>query len=160
MANLLTSTEIKEIVTPVVAFDPSFYDGSIQYIEDTVIKCILTKDLYEDLLAQLQFPPLSAAYQALYDLVKPAEAYAVAFEAYGKDLERKIHNQGVMENFTQYSKSATEESTRRAVSKYKEREYFYCSELGYFLIENASSYPLFDVDKILYEPNFRRFFPI
>ncbi len=30
MANLLTSTEIKAIVTPVVAFDPSFYDGSIQ----------------------------------------------------------------------------------------------------------------------------------
>ena len=156
----MNSVEIKAIVTPVNAFDPSFFDTSIQYIEDSLIKCILTTALYDDLLLELQTPPLSAEYQALYDKVVVAEAYAVAFASYEKDLERKTNNQGIMENHTQWSKSAAATSATRALAKTKEREYFYCSELGYFLIENAATYPLFDVDSITYEPNFRRFFPL
>ena len=160
MSNLVTSEQVKTVVTPVTAFDPSFFDTSIQWIEDTIICGILTKALYDDLLLQLQTPPLSTAYQALYDKVVIAESYAVAFASYEKDLERKTHNQGVMENHTQWSKSAAATSAKRTLSKTKEREYFYCSELGYFLIENAVDYPLFDVDSVIYDPNFRRFFPI
>jgi hypothetical protein len=160
MSNILTSTEIKSIVTPVVAFDPSFFDTSIQFIEDTVIKCILTEDLYDALVLAVANPPLNAAYQALFDRVKLAESYAVAFASYEKDLERETNNQGMMENHTQYSKTANAQSTDRILAKIKEREFFYCEELGNFLLNNSDDYPLFDADAILYEPNFRRFFPI
>jgi len=160
MSNILTSTEIKDIVTPVVAFDPSFFDTSIQYIEDTVIKCILTEDLYDALVLAVASPPLSAEYQALFDRVKYAESYAVAFASYEKDLERETNNQGLMENHTQYSKTANAQSTDRILAKIKQREFDYCVELGNFLINNADDYPLFNADDIIYEPNTRRFFPI
>ena len=156
----MTSTEIKAIVSPVVALDPSFFDTSIQYIEDSIICGILTKDLYDALLVAVAAPPLSAAYQELYDIVVNAEAYAVAFAGYTKDLERKTNNQGLMENHTQWSKSAAATSATRTLKDIKEREFFYCSQLGNFLIDNAATYPLFDADSIIYEPNFRRFFPL
>ena len=156
----MTSTEVKAIVSPVVALDPAFFDTSIQYVEDSIICGILTKDLYDALLVAVAAPPLNAAYQALYDIVVNAEAYAVAFAGYTKDLERKTNNQGLMENHTQWSKSAAAVSATRLLKDIKEREFFYCSQLGNFLIDNAVDYPLFDADSIIYEPNFRRFFPL
>ena len=163
MSNLMTSTEIKDIVTPVVAFDPSFFATSLDYIEQTIIKCILTEAYYNDLVAKvalLPATPLSAADQAVYNIVLNAEAYAVAFASYSKDLERKTNNQGIMENHTQWSKSAADTSAKRILATIKQREFDYCKELGEFLIDNKATYPLFDADKISYEPNFRRFFPI
>jgi len=159
----MTSIEIKAIVTPVVALDPSFFDTSIQYVEDTIISCILTSGYYADLVAKvalLPATPLSAADQAVYDIVKNAEAYAVAFAGYSKDLERKTNNQGIMENHTQWSKSAADNSTKRILGALKQREFDYCLQLGNFLIANAATYPLFVEDDIIYEPNFRRFFPL
>jgi len=160
VGNLVTSTQVKTIVTPVNAFDPSFFDTSIQYIEDSLIKCILTPDLYDALVAAVAAPPLNAAYQALYDLVLPAEAYAIAYESYQKDLERKPNNQGIMENHTQYSKSADSIAAARILKTLKDREFFYCKALGDFLIDNEIDYPLFVADDIYYSPNLRRFFPI
>jgi len=144
VANLITSEQIKTIVTPVNSFDPSFFTTSIQWIEDTIIKDILTEAYYDDLVAKVALlpgTPLSADDQAVYDIVLNAEAYAVAFASYEKDLERKTANQGIME-------------------KIKEREFFYCKQLGDFLIDNEITYPLFDIDELTYEPNFRRFFAI
>lgn len=159
----MTSIQIKDVVTPVVALDPSFFDKSIQYTEDTVISCILTDGYYADLVAKVALlpgTPLSANDQAVYDIVKNAEAYAVAFEGYSKDLERKINNQGIMENHTQWSKSAAATSAKRTLAALKQREFDYCLKLGNFLIDNAATYPLFVEGDIIYEPNFRRFFPL
>ena len=159
----MTSTEVKAIVSPVVALDPAFFETSIQYIEDTLISCILTVDYYNDLLAKVALlpgTPLSANDQKVYDRVLNAEAYAVAFAGYTKDLERKTNNQGMMENHTQWSKSAAATSAKRTLKDIKQREFDYCLILGNFLIDNAVDYPLFDVDAIVYEPNFRRFFSI
>lgn len=160
MANLVTSEQVKAIVTPVVSFDSSFFDTSIQYVEDSIICGILTKALYNDLLTAIANPPLSAAYQALYDIVLNAESYAIAFASYTKDLERKTANQGIMENHTQWSKSAEITEANRVLAAIKEREYFYCKQLGDFLIENEADYPLLVLEDIYYSPNFRRFFPI
>ena len=163
MSNLVTSTEIKEVVTPVNAFDPTFFDTSIQYVEDSIICGILTEAYYNDLVAKVALlpgTPLSANDQAVYDIVVNAESYAVAFAAYTKDLERKTNNQGIMENHTQWSKSARAIEANRILAALKEREFFYCKKLGDFLIDNEATYPLFDIDEITYEPNFRRFFPL
>jgi hypothetical protein len=163
VANLVTTEQIKAVVTPVNAFDPSFFATSIQYVEDSIISCILTADYYADLLAKVALlpgTPLSANDQAVYDIVINAESYAVAFQSYQKDLERKTNNQGIMENHTQWSKSARNAEANRVLASIKEREFFYCKQLGDFLIDNSATYPLFDVDVITYEPNFRRFFPL
>ncbi len=117
MSNLMTSTEIKDIVTPVVAFDPSFFSTSLDYIEKTIIKCILTEAYYNDLVAKVALLP-------------------------GTPL------------------SAADKAAKRILATIKQREFDYCKELGDFLIDNKANYPLFDSDKISYEPNFRRFFPI
>ena len=163
MSNLITPEEVKTIVTPVVAFDPSFFTTSIQYIEDSIICGILTKAYYDDLVtkvALLPGTPLSASDQLVYDIVLNAEAYAVAYESYQKDLERKSNNQGIMENHTQWSKSAANMASTRILKTLKDREYFYCFMLGEFLIDNFAAYPLFDIDLVNYEPNFRRFFAL
>jgi len=104
--------------------------------------------------------PLSANDQIIFDMLLNAEGYAVAYASYEKDLERKTANQGLMENHTQWSKSAAATSAARTLSKIKEREFFYCKKLGDYLIDNFVTYPLFDIDEVKYSPNFRRFFPL
>ena len=164
MSNLVTSTQVKTVVTSVSAFDKSYFDTSIQWIEDSLICGILTLPLYNDLLLQLATPPLSAAYQTLYDNVVTAESYAVAFEAYEKDLENKIANQGIMDNHTQWSKSASKSSAKKSIGVIKSREVFYCEALCTFLIEDSEKtvpdYPLFDTDLAYYKPELRGFFPL
>ena len=163
MSNLVTSEQIKAVVSPVVAFDPSFFDTSISYIEEFVIKCVLTDALYDDMVAKIALlpgTPLSAEDQALFDKILPAESYAVAYASYEKDLITKTHNQGMMENNTQYSKSDKTIDKKVVLKEVKQREYDYMKALGDFLIANATDYPLFDADSIYYSPNFRRFFPI
>lgn len=151
---LITSTEVKSYVTPVTALDPAFYDKSIDYVEEFLIKPILTSALYADLVANL------GNYTALLPYVKEAMAWGIAYEAYRKDLERQVNNQGVMQNNTQYSNQTDEVSTRRTLANYKEREFMYMKKLGQYLIDNASTYPLFDIDEISYEPSLSRFFPV
>ena len=164
MANLVTSVQVKTVVTSVSAFDEAFFDTSIQWVEDSLICGILTQPLYEDLLLQLQTPPLSAAYQTLYDKVVTAESYAVAVEAYEKDLENKTHNQGIMENHTQWSKSASKSSAKKTIGTIKSREVFYCESLCDFLYLDSEKvtpdYPLFDIDLAYYKPELRGFFPL
>jgi len=158
MSEVITAEQVKEKVTIENAFDEAFFRLCITPAQEMYILPLLTQDLYDDYL--LQFSALPANYVALKAYIDPALAYAVAFMGYEKDLERNISNQGVMENNTQYSKSAASVSGQRALAKIKDLEFFYMKRLGDFLIENADDYPLFDVTKISYEPNLRRFFPI
>tara|TARA_R110002167_G_scaffold108426_2_gene276901 strand:+ start:118 stop:609 length:492 start_codon:yes stop_codon:yes gene_type:complete len=163
MPSLITSLEIKAIITPIAAFDPSFFDTSIEYIEDSIISGILTTAYYNDLLAKVALlpgTPLSASDQLVYNIVLKAEAYAVGYESYQKDLESKANNQGIMTNHTQFSKSAASIAATRILKTLKDREYFYCYKLGEFLIANFANYPLVVVDDVFYEPNFRRFFAL
>lgn len=151
---LITSSEVKRYVTPVAALDPAFFDKSIDYVEEFLIKPVLTDGLYNDVVANL------GSYTTLLPYIKEAMAWAIAFEAYRKDLDKQINNQGIMQNNTQYSKQTDDVSARKVLATYKEREYLYIKKLGDFLIENTSTYPLFDIDKITYEPSFSRFFPV
>jgi len=151
---LLTSTQIKAIVSIEAALDPSFFALNIDYAQTEIIKPILTEALYTAYVAS------PVTYPALTPYINNALAYACAFISYEKDLERNISNQGIMENNTQYSKSSSETSATRILAKIKQREFDYCKSLGDFLIANAEDYPLFVLDEICYSPNFRRFFTI
>lgn len=152
MSALMTATEVKAIVTIEVALDPAFFAPNIIYVQEIIIKGILTPDLYTAVIAN------PSAFTALMPKIKQALAYAVAFFSYEKDLIRNVSNQGIMENSTQFSKSST--AVYGVLAKIKQLEFDYCKNLGVFLIENKTSYPLFDIEKISYEPNFRRFFPL
>jgi hypothetical protein len=154
MSNLITSTEVKTIVSPVKALDPAFYDKSIEYIQDSLLKPILTDDLYDAVVADPD------DFTTLMPYIKNFLAYAIAFEAYQKDLERQINNQGIQENNTQFSKTSNDGAATRVLARYKEREFYYGEKLGHFLIDNADDYPDFDIEQIFYQPNLRRFFPI
>jgi hypothetical protein len=151
---LLTAEEVKDLVTMNVSFDEAFFALNIDYAEKNIIKPILTTELYD---AYVDEP---TDFLELTPLINNALAYAVAFISYEKDLEREVANQGIMENSTQYSKSADNGSASRLLAKVKQFEFDYCKALGDFLIANAEDYPLFDAEKICYEPNLRRFFPI
>lgn len=154
MSEIITSAQVKSFVNLDVSFDPSFFSLCITPATEMYIKPILTDALFTLYLADpTDFPALK-----LY--VDPAISYATAFMAYEKDLERNVSNQGIMENNTQYSSSARYEAANRVLAKIKDLEFFYLQRLGTFLIDNADDYPDFDIEKISYEPNFRRFFPI
>lgn len=148
----MTASEVKAIVTIEAALDPAFFSPNIIYIQETIIKGILTTDLYD---AVIDSP---STYTVLLPKIKLALAYAVAFFSYEKDLLRNISNQGIMENSTQFSKSS--EKVNGVLAKIKQLEFDYCKDLGDFLIDNAIDYPDFDIEKVSYEPNFRRFFPL
>jgi hypothetical protein len=149
---LLTATQIKAIVSIETALDPSFFTLNIDYAQEKYLKPLLTADLYDAyVLTPLDYPDLTP-------LINEALAYLVAFISYEKDLERNISNQGVMENNTQYSKSATESAVTRVLAKIKQREFDAMERLGCFLIDNYLDYPLFDKELIYYNPNFNRFF--
>ena len=164
MSNILTSNQVKEQISPVKALDPAFYDKSIQFIEDDIISCILTKALYDDMVlkvAGLPGTPLTPAYQLLFDKILPAEANAIAVESYGKDLVRTTRNQGIMKNRTSHSDASEIAAENRALAVLKNREFKYCVELQNFLIDDAAKatpdYPLFVEDDTIYTPNLRRF---
>jgi hypothetical protein len=148
----MTASEVKAIVTIEAALDPAFFTPNILYIQETIIKGILTTDLYDSVIAS------PSSFTVLVPKIKQALAYAVAFFSYERDLLRNVSNQGIMENSTQFSKSS--EKVNGVLSKIKQLEFDYCKALGEFLIDNAVDYPDFDIEKVSYEPNFRRFFPI
>lgn len=151
---LLTGAQVKAIVSIEASLDPAFFSGNIDYAQEKYLKPILTADLYDAYVAS------PVTYPNLTPLINEALSYLVAFISYEKDLERNISNQGVMENNTQYSKSSGESAAKRILAKIKQREFDAMEKLGCFLLENADDYPLFDQEKIYYEPNLNRFFPL
>lgn len=154
MTKILTATQIKSIATVNVNFDPAFFDKSIEYWQESVLRCLLTDDLYDDFIANIG--ALSAEYQTLLDnYIQYALSYGVAFLAIKKDNFGQLDNKGVMSNRGDYSSATT--SVAMQLKEYKEREFMYLQRLGIYLIDNRLTYPLFDYENTYLGTDFRDF---
>jgi len=154
MTKILTATQIKSIATVNNNFDPAFFDKSIEYWQTTILKKLLTADLYDDFIANVGALP--AIYQTLLDdYIQFALSYGVAFLAIKKDNFSQLNNRGVTANRGDYSNPTT--SVAMQLKEYKEREYSYLYDLGCYLIENRATYPLFDYENTYLGTDFRDF---
>jgi len=154
MTKILTATQVKAIATVNVNFDPAYFDKSIEYWQDAILKKLLTPDLYADFIANIG--SLSAEYQTLLDdYIQYALAYGVTFLAIKKDNFGQLDNKGVMQNRGDYS--ATTSSVAMQLKEYKEREFHYLYELGCYLLTNKVDYPLFDYEETYLGTDFRDF---
>ena len=143
MAQIITPQQIKDISTPTDNIDPIYFENSIEYWQDAVLKPLMTTALYNDFIANIG--GLSVDYQFILDnFIKYAESYGVAFTAQKKDLIIQTDNKGMMQNRSDYSNSSS--NVKAALKEYKERELHYLQQLGCYLLDNLDKFPLLDLD--------------
>lgn len=146
MAKILDAAQIRVIVTPNVKFDKGYFsDSNIEFAQEKYLEGIMTKDLYDDFIANLGSLP--ALYQTLFDdYIQYIVAYGSAVLSYKKDLTPQTDNQGVMSNNTQHSAQAQRETIKGMLMQLDDRLFYYRECLAAYLLENEADYPLFDSD--------------
>ena len=143
MAKIITAQQIKDISTPTNNIDPIYFDNSIEYWQDSILKPLMTTALYNDFIANLG--GLSVDYQYILDnFILYAESFGVAFTAQKKDLIIQTDNKGMMSNRSDFSSSSS--NVKASLKEYKERELHYLKELGCYLLDNLDKFPLLDLD--------------
>jgi hypothetical protein len=158
MAKIIDAITAKGIASPYGNIDEAYFDDNIEYWQEFILKPVLTEAVYNDLIAEVTTPPISAKYQTLIDnYIQYALSYGVAFLTLKKDVMKQFSNQGVMINRTDNSQA---ESNKMVLKEYKEREFNYLYELGCYIIDNREDYPLLDYTKVCLYPDFRTFVTI
>jgi len=157
MAKILTASQIKDIAVVDPNFDIGYLDKIIEYTQLIDLKPILTVDLYNDFIDNLGSLPVN--YQYLLDnYIQYLLSYATLFNAIKKDVALQVSNQGVMTNRTDFSDSNKDYATNKQLLTLADMCYTYQYDLGCYLIDNKTDYPLFDIDKITVDLKFNCFF--
>lgn len=82
MSNLITKTEVKELAFEDKNFKESkILDNTITAAEENYIRPVLGLEFYEELRAQTGGASITSDNQEVLDLLKPALAYFVKYEA-------------------------------------------------------------------------------
>lgn len=138
---IITPTEIKDLVVTDISFDESYFDKYIDLAQLKYVKAALGKELYEDYLAQ--FGALPPEYQTLKDeYIDRMLAFFVVYEAF-PEIRDKLTNQGVMHNGTEFSDQTPSFDYAALRSTYNHNGNFWQAELIEYLIDNGDTYPLF-----------------
>lgn len=154
MANILTPSEVRAIVTPNVRFDVGYYEKNIEEAQRKYLKEIMTTGFYNDFIANLGALPV--LYQLLNDsYIKYIVAYGTAIISYKKDLTPQTDNQGIMTNSPQYSNQDSKEGVKGMLMQLDNILWDYREGLAEYLIDNAVDFPLWDTDTACLTLNLR-----
>lgn len=129
--------------------DSLLKDFIIKVSQEKYIKPILTKDLYDEIISQIQTDTVTVLNQAVLDLVEPALAFFVKAESL-PDIMAQVTSKGIMLNDTEFSTSVS--STQRAEIKSVTFDHAYT--LSALITEylndedNIDDYPLYQSDDI------------
>jgi hypothetical protein len=161
MSNILTGDQVEAIVTPEPEFDSAFIDDGVSfsniiYAQEVYLRPLMTVAFYDDYISQIgALPP---DYETLQDKFIQ---FIVAYSSFGytikNTLGQKTDNQGVMTNRTEWSRSSGDRVVKNRLATLFERLDHYRQDLLEYLINNKSTYPLWDEDKVVYEMNARDF---
>lgn len=140
---------LQDIVT-ICNLSDSVLDNQIDSITDLMqikyIKHILGKELFDELLAQIEAGSLTPENDVLISKIKPALSWLV-YSNYIIDANLHSDSAGIIknvdDNYTLADKEELASISKRAWGNWQ----VYQNELYMFLKENANDYPLFDVIK-------------
>ena len=142
--NVITESEVANLVVTDVSFDESYFTKYIQKAQRKYLRSALGEDLYNDYLSN--FGSLPANYQTLKDeFIDQMLAYFVVYEAF-MEIRDKLTNQGVMHNRTEFSEQTPSFDYAQLRNEYNSNGNFWQAELINYLIENNTDYPLFSHD--------------
>jgi len=157
MANILNSDEVREIVTPNISFDVTYYDTSIDYAQKRYLLPIMGAAFYNDFIANLGALPVD--YQLLFDeYIQYIVAYSTAVLSVKKDLSPQTDNQGLMVNRTEWTNQGSEGKIKGQLMQLDQRLFDYRYDLVCYLSENESTFPLWDIDTASFILEMRDYF--
>lgn len=155
MSAIMTAAAIKNIATPFSNIDEAYFTDQILYWQEYRLKPLLTKDLYDDFIANIGSWP--AIQQTLFDdYIQYAMAYGVTYLAIKKDIITQLSNQGMMNNRTDFS-NGSDSRVQMSLKEFAERELQYLQSLGEYLIDNRTTYTDFDWENAVLSLNLRSF---
>lgn len=97
---------IKHAFTDTTFEDTILKDFVIKISQEKHIKPILTIDLYDEIIAQIQADTVTPLNQTVLDLIEPALAFFVKAESL-PDIFAQITSKGIMLNDTEFSSSVS-----------------------------------------------------
>ena len=124
-------------------------DYVIEIAQERHIKPVLTKDLYDEIVAQVQTSSVTVLNQAVLDLVEPALAFFVKAEAL-IDIMSQVVSKGIQLNNTEFSAPATDKQRADLKSNTFVHANTLLDKVTEFLNDedNIDDYPLYDQDDI------------
>lgn len=139
---IITPAEVKTLAITDISFDETYFEKYIDIAQRLYVKPALGKDLYNDYLAQ--FGALPAEYLTLKnEYIDKMLSFYVVYEAF-PEIRDKLTNQGIMHNGTEFSEQTPSIDYAALRSVYMRNGNFWQAELVEFLIDNSSTYPLFE----------------
>lgn len=145
MDKILTNDEIREIVTPDISFDVTYYETNVEDAQKRYLLPIMGAAFYNDFISNLGSLP--ANYQTLFnDYIQYIVAFGTAILTVKKDLSPQTSNQGVMVNRTEWSAQGDEGKIKGQLMQLDQRLFDYRYDLVCYLVENEATYPLWDID--------------
>jgi len=122
-------------------------DYIIKAAQEKHIKPILTKDLYDEIISQIQTDAVTPLNQTVLDLVEPALAFFVKAESLA-DIFAQVTSKGIMLNDTEFSTSASSSQRAEVKSSTFSTAYTLSALITEFLNDedNIDDYPLYEVD--------------
>lgn len=122
-------------------------DYIIKVCQEKYIKPILTKDLYDEMISQIQSETVTVLNQTVLDLIEPALAFFVKAESL-PDIFAQVTSKGVMLNTTEFSNSVSSAQRGEMKSATFDHAYTLSGLITEYLNDedNTDDYPLYEVD--------------
>jgi len=133
-------------------------DFVIEVAQERYIKPVLTKDLYDEIITQIQpAGTVTALNQVLIDLIEPALAFFVKAEAL-PDIMAQLTTKGLMINNTEFSASATDKQRADLRTNTFDQAQVLLAKLTEHLndIDNIDDYPLYQQEGVNVDNEFDR----
>ena len=129
--------------------DSLLKDFIIKASQEKHIKPILTKDLYDEIITQIQSDTVSVLNQPVLDLIEPALAFFVKAESL-PDIFAQVTSKGVMINDTEFSASVSSAQRAEMKSATFGHAYTLSALITEFLNDedNIDNYPLYQSDDL------------
>lgn len=121
-------------------------DYVIEIAQERHIKPILTKDLYDEIVTQVQpSGTVTALNQSVLDLVEPALAFFVKAESL-PDIMAQVTSKGIMLNNTEFSNQATDKQRADLRGNTFDQAHILAAKITEFLndTDNIDNYPLYE----------------
>lgn len=125
-------------------------DYVIEIAQERHIKPILTKDLYDEIVTQVQpAGTVTTLNQSVLDLVEPALAFFVKAEAL-PDIMTRVTSTGIQVNNTEFSSSVTDKQRADLRSNSFDQAHILAAKITEFLddVDNNANYPLYEKDDV------------
>jgi hypothetical protein len=141
---LISPSELKTRTVISDNVDEKLLQQAILTCQDMQVLPIVGTALMNELYTQVSANSLTAANITLLEYIQKGMRPWIQGELV-RPLARRFENAGMMENFTDHSRGASERSIIADEAHYRERAEFYANKTVLFLQQNKDTYPLYEL---------------